>query len=160
MFNNDLQDVVCSYLTVNTFCLTFHSQSRSTTRPFLRCCRLTAPPLAPTWGLVQDHRRGNMAWLFWTVTHQTPPPRNLHPCSTAAKSPSCLIRAIMPCIPLRVSPSILTVVPVTAACLTLPPITWWVWGPALATTQGPFSPPLISPVEVPRNKPCTKGGKY
>ena len=65
------------------------SQNRSMRRPFLRLSSPTAARQAPTWGRVQDCRRGNMAWLSWRVTQQTPPPRILHRCSTAAvKNPS------------------------------------------------------------------------
>lgn len=138
------------------------SQNRLTRLTFSRSSSLTAAPMALTWGLTPDYRRGNTAWLFWRVTQQTPPPRILLRCSSAAKNPSWLIRTIMPhpCIPLKASPRIPTVGPATADSLARRPTTWWASGPALATTQGPYSPPPISPVEVPRNKPCTKGGKY
>jgi len=131
-------------------------------RPFSRLSNLTATLLVPIWGQVQDYRRGNMAWLSWKAVQKTPPPRILHLCSIAAKNPSCLIRAITLhlFIPLKSSPRILMVDLATVASLTLQPITWWVWAPALATTQETYSHPPTSPVEVPLNKPCTKGGKY
>lgn len=138
------------------------AQSPSTRRPFWRSSRLTAALLALTRGPGQDCRRGNTAWLSWTATRQTPTPRILRRCSTEAKSPSWSIRTTMPhpCIPPKASPTIPTAGPATAGCWAPRPITWWVSGRAPATTQGPYSPPPISPAEAPRNKPCTKGGKY
>lgn len=62
-----------------------------------------------------------------------------------------------PCIPQKSSPRTLTP---PVASWTRQPITWWVWGLAQATTQETCSGPLTFPAEVPRNKPCTKGGKY
>lgn len=123
-----------------------------------RLSSLTAARLTPTWEQVQGYRRENTAWLSWRVTLKTPTPRIPSLCSTAAKRPSWLIKLTTPrlCIPQKSSPRILTP---PVASWTRQPITWWVWGPAQATTQETCSRPLTFLVEDPRNKPCTKAEK-
>lgn len=129
IFNNDFCDIACSELIIiSLFTTVCRSQNLSMRRPFLRSSCLTPALLVPTWGLVQDNRRGNMAWLSRRVAHPTPPPMILHHCSTAAKNPFHLTRAIVlhPCIPLKASPRILTQALAIADSLTFQPITWWV----------------------------------